>query len=126
MVREKRVFPAGSVVVPLNQEEARVAVYLLEPDSPDSFVAWGFFNPIFEQKEYGEYYVLEKLARELMSTNPALKREFEEKVANDPKFAASSRARLNFFFERSPYWDRYLNLYPVARVTTPIRPELLD
>jgi Zinc carboxypeptidase len=126
MVREKRIFPAGSVVVPLNQEEARVAMYLLEPDSPDSFVAWGFFNPIFEQKEYAESYVLEKLAKEMMDSDPALKREFEGKVANDPKFAASSRARLNFFFERSPYWDHYLNLYPVGRVTAPITLELFD
>jgi hypothetical protein len=29
-------------------------------------VAVGFFNSVFEQKEYAESYVMEKLAREMM------------------------------------------------------------
>nr|MBA2341468.1 hypothetical protein [Pyrinomonadaceae bacterium] len=49
-----------------------------------------------------------------------LRREFEERVANDPKFAGSARERLRFFFNRSPYHDQNLNLYPVGRVTTEI------
>lgn len=119
-VHEKRTFPAGSVLVPLAQPAAHVAVNLLEPDAPDSFVAWGFFNAIFEQKEYGESYVLEKLAREMMAKDENLRREFEQRVATDPKFAASARDRLNFFFERSPYWDPQMNLYPVGRIVSNI------
>jgi len=126
LVRERRTFPAGSIVVPLAQPAGHVAVHLLEPDAPDSFVAWGFFNAIFEQKEYGEEYVLEKLAREMLAKDENLRREFEQKVANDPKFAASANARLNFFYERSPYWDEQLNLYPVGRVTAPLNVQLSD
>ncbi|MDT4898681.1 MAG: hypothetical protein QOH25_3758 [Acidobacteriota bacterium] len=126
VVRERRNFPAGSVVVPLAQPAGNVAVHLLEPDAPDSFVAWGFFNAIFEQKEYGEDYVLEKLAREMLAKDENLRREFEQKVATDPKFAANPSARLNFFYERSPYWDRQMNLYPVGRVTIPLKVSLAD
>jgi hypothetical protein len=126
LTSEKRVFPAGSTVVPLNQRAARVAVYLLEPQSPDSFVAWGFFNPIFEQKEYAESYVLEKLAREMLARDPELKREFESRVASDPKFASDMRARLNYFFQRSPYFDPHLNLYPVGRVVKTMDPTLVE
>ena len=36
-----------------------------------------FYKTIFEQKEYGEAYVLEKLAREMMAKDPKLKAEFE-------------------------------------------------
>ena len=115
-IKEKREFPAGSVVVPLAQEAANVAVHLLEPNSPDSFVFWGFFNVIFEQKEYGEGYVTEKLAREMLLKNPALQKEFDEKL-KDEKFAKSPFARLSFFFERSPYFDRRIGLYPVGRIT---------
>ena len=43
-----------------------MAAHLLEPQGPDSFVAWGFFDAIFEQKEYGEDYVVEKLARDML------------------------------------------------------------
>ena len=71
--------------------------------SPDSFVYWGFFNAIFEQKEYGEGYVLEKLAREMLAKDANLKKEFEEKL-KDEKFAKNPQARLDFFYERSPYF----------------------
>ncbi len=125
-VRERRTFSAGSVVVPLAQPSAQVALHLLEPEGPDSFVAWGFFNPIFEQKEYGESYVLEKLAREMMAKDENLRREFEQRLVNDPKFAASASARLNFFYERSPYWDAQMNLYPVGRVTSALNVRLVD
>jgi murein tripeptide amidase MpaA len=125
-VRERRTFPAGAVVVPLDQSSARVAVHLLEPQSPDSFVAWGFFNAIFEQKEGGEDYVLEKLAREMLAKDEKLRREFEERVATDPKFAASARDRLRFFYERSPYWDKQMNLYPVGRITSRLDTKLLS
>ncbi len=125
-VRERRTYPAGSVVVPVAQPAGYVAVHLLEPLGPDSFVAWGFFNAIFEQKEYGEDYVLEKLARELLAKDENLRREFEQKLKSDPKFAADPSARLNFFYERSPYWDRQMNLYPVGRVVAPLDLRLAD
>jgi hypothetical protein len=120
-VREHRTFPAGSVVVPLAQPAARVAINLLEPDAPDSLVHWGFFDAIFEQKEYGENYVLEKLAREMLAKDPKLRDEYQQKLASDPKFAASSRARLEFFYRRSPYWDQQMNLYPVGRILFPLK-----
>lgn len=120
MTSERRTFPAGSVVISLKQAGAPVAMQLLEPEAPDSFVAWGFFNAIFEQKEYSEDYVSEKLAREMMAADPQLHEEFTRRLASEPDFAASPRARLQFFYERSPYWDPELNLYPVGRVIKPL------
>jgi murein tripeptide amidase MpaA len=117
---ESRAFPAGSVLVPLAQTGAPVAMHLLEPQAPDSLVAWGFFNAVFEQKEYSEDYVSEKLAREMMAENPALRDEFERRLNDDAEFAASPRARLQFFYERSPYWDPEINLYPVGRIVVPL------
>ena len=117
-VREKMAFPAGSAVLPLDQRAAKVAIHFLEPQGPDSAVAWGFFDAIFEQKEYGESYVLEKLARDMMAKDANLKAEFEQKVASDKEFAADPRARLNFFFRHSPWWDPQIGLYPVGRLTS--------
>jgi hypothetical protein len=126
VVNERRLYPAGSVVVPMAQPASRVALYLLEPDSPDSFVSWGFFNPIFEQKEFGESYVLERLAREMLAKDANLRREFEQRLASDPQFARNPRARLSFFYDRSPYADAQLNLYPVGRVIKPLDVKLID
>jgi len=117
LATETLTFPAGSVVVPLDQRLSKVAIHWLEPDAPDSALRWGFFDSIFEQKEYGEAYVLEKLARENLAQNPALKAEFERRIQADPLFAASPRARLEFFYERSPWFqENRVGQYPVGRL----------
>jgi hypothetical protein len=117
-IRETREFPSNSIIIPLAQETANVAVHLLEPNSPDSFVYWGFFNAVFEQKEYGEGYVLEKLAREMLAKDKNLQKEFAEKL-KDEKFAKSPSARLRFFYERSPYFiNQRIGIYPVGRIVT--------
>ncbi len=119
-VNETRTYAAGSVVIPLTQEAANVAIHLLEPNGPDSFVYWGFFNSIFEQKEYGEGYVIEKLAREMLAKDPELQKEFDRRLL-DPAFARSPQARLRFFYERSPYFlNQKVGTYPVGRITKPL------
>jgi hypothetical protein len=116
-VKETREFPANSVVVPLNQETGNVLVHLLEPQSGDSFAAWGFFNAIFEQKEYFSDYIMEDVAREMLAKDAGLRREFEERL-KDENFRKSAGARLRFFYERSPYFDQRIGVYPVGRIVT--------
>jgi hypothetical protein len=109
--------PAGSVIVPLDQRGANVAIQLLEPQAPDSLLHWGYLNAIFEAKEYGEPRVVEKLAREMLAKDPALKTEFEHRLHDGPAFAASSNARLQFFFEHSPWYAaQHVGAYPVLRL----------
>jgi zinc carboxypeptidase len=115
---ETREFPAGSLVVPTAQPLGRLVLNLLEPQAPDSFARWGFFNAIFEEKEYAEHYVLEALAREMMDGDRDLRREFEKLLETDPEFAASPAERLRFFYKRSPYWDPQMGLYPVGRMVS--------
>ena len=120
-VKETRTYPTGSVIVPMAQESANVAIHLLEPNGPDSFVYWGFFDSIFEQKEYGEGYIVEKVAREMLAKDPNLQKEFDEKL-KDPAFAKNPRARLQFFYERSPYYlNQKVGVYPVGRIITQFR-----
>lgn len=116
--KEKRTYEAGSVIVPLDQDTANVAIQLLEPAGPDSFVYWGFFNSVFEQKEYGESYILEKLAAKMLAEDPKLQEEFDKRLL-DPAFARNPRARLQFFYERSPYFlNQKVGVYPVGRLLT--------
>ena len=117
LVTETMTFPQNSVVVELNQRLSQVAIAWLEPMAPDSAMAWNAFDPIFEQREYGEPYVVEKLAREMMARDPKLKAEFERRVEGDPRFAANPAARLAFFYDHSPWLDPKLGLYPVGRLT---------
>jgi hypothetical protein len=119
-------YPAGTVVVPMDQTAAKAAAHALEPAGMDSFLAWGFFDAIFEQKEYAEDYVMERVARELLAADTALAAGFTARLASDSAFAASPRARLNFFYERSPWRDAKQNVYPVGRcmsaVALPVEP----
>lgn len=113
---ETRRFKAGDRIVKLNQRTARVIMHLLEPRAPDALVQWGFFNAIFEQKEYGETYKLELLARDMLAKDGTLRAEFEKRVKEDKNFTGYNR--LNWFYERSPWWDKNVNLYPVGKILT--------
>ncbi len=105
----------GALWVPIAQPGARVVLHLLEPSGPDSLVAWGTFNGWFEQKEYLEGYLAEAFARELLARDPAVKAEFERKLAAEPAFAADPRARLEFFARRHPSWDDHQDRVPIVR-----------
>lgn len=114
--RQWRTFRAGDVWVPLDQRGGPLAVQLLEAQSPDGFLAWGFFNTIFQRKEYGADYVMEPLARYMMSRDPALAAEFRAKVAADTAFARNPDARTDWFYRRSPWADPEQDLHPIARL----------
>jgi hypothetical protein len=112
---EPRALGKGALFVPIAQPKARLVMALLEPQAPDSLLAWGAFNNAFERKEYMEEYVAEDVAREQLAADPALAAQFAAKLANDPAFAKSAAARLEFFARRHASWDERLNLYPVLR-----------
>ena len=114
--RESHDVAAGALFVPIAQPRARLVMHLLEPQAPDSYAAWGFFNACFEQKEYLEPYVAEQIARGMLAQNPALQAQFERRLKEDVAFARDPQARLDFFLRRHASWDTQLNLYPVLRV----------
>jgi hypothetical protein len=113
---EPQTLPDGALFVPIAQPLARLVMALLEPEAPDSLAAWGFFATAFEQKEYMEPYVAERVARDMLKDNPKLAELFHQRLEEDPVFAADPKARLNFFHRRHPSWDSRFNLYPVLRV----------
>jgi hypothetical protein len=113
---EMRDLPAGTLFVPIAQPRAILAMGLLEPEAPDSYVAWDYFANAFEPKEYMENYLAEEVAREMLAKDPALGAEFGRRLREDPAFAASPTERLAFFTRRHPTWDEQYNLYPVFRL----------
>ncbi|MDQ3269746.1 MAG: M14 family metallopeptidase [Pseudomonadota bacterium] len=112
---ESRPVGAGSLFVPIAQAKARLVIALLEPQAPDSLAAWGEFNNHFERKEYMEDYVADEVAEQMLAADPELRRTFEQRIEDDPEFAGSAQARLDFFYRRHSAWDEAFNLYPVLR-----------
>ncbi|MDP3463892.1 MAG: M14 family metallopeptidase [Bacteroidales bacterium] len=114
--RRKVELPAGSMVVPMDQPLAPVIAQLLEPRGNGSLLEWGFFDAIFEQKEYAESYVMEPLARAMLDSLPELATAYEARKAADPAFANSPWAQLNWFYSHTPWWDDRYMIYPVVRL----------
>jgi hypothetical protein len=73
-------------------------------------------NSIFERKEHVENYVMEKLAEEMLIENAELRKEFEAKLNEDEEFRKNPKERLDFFYKRSPYYDKNYQTYPVMRI----------
>ncbi|ACL93780.1 M14 family metallopeptidase [Caulobacter vibrioides] len=108
-------FPKGSVRVPTDQPLGDLVVLLLEPQSSESLFAWGMVPEVLSRVEYIEPYAIAPLAEKMMAADPALKAEFEAKLAAEPKFAADPAARLAWFYKRTPFYDDHHLLYPIAR-----------
>lgn len=112
-------FASGSLFVPIAQPKAVLLMHILEPQAPDSVLSWGQVNTAFESKEYMEAYVTEAEARKMLAADPALRADFERRLREDSAFAASPRARLEFFYRRHPAWDEGYGRYPVVRTDQP-------
>ncbi len=113
---ENRWFPKGSMIVEIRQQAGRVIPQLLEPRGDGSLVYWGFFDGVMEQKEYGESYVIEKMAAEMLDRDPGLRLEFERKKEADSTFARNPQQILNWFYNQSPYSDSRKGIYPVGKI----------
>lgn len=115
IIDEERTYLQNSAVIEMNQRTAKVIAHALEPDGPDSYFQWGFFNALFEQKEYSETYVMEKKAREMIKEKPELHEEFEKLKANG-QFFNNQWMMLNWFYQQSEYFDPLKNVYPVGKI----------
>jgi hypothetical protein len=115
--RRDWTFPPGSARVSTDQPLGDVVVLLLEPQSSESFFAWGMIPEVLTRVEYIEPYAIAPLADRMLAADPALKAQFEARLSADPTFANDPRARLAWFYERTPFYDARYRLYPIARET---------
>ncbi len=106
----------GDYIIWLAQHTKRYLVETLEPNGPDGFLAWNFFDGILQQKEYFSSYVFEDLAADILKKDPELKKKLEEKRKNDAEFAKNGPAQLDFVYRNSIYFEQEYMRYPVFRL----------
>jgi hypothetical protein len=109
-------FSKGDYYIPLNQEANRFLIETLEPYTEDSYFAWNFFDPIFQQKEYFSDYVFEETAATFLQQHPEVKAAFDQRKATDTVFAKSHIAQLDFIYRQTPYYEPAYLRYPVYRI----------
>jgi murein tripeptide amidase MpaA len=113
--RRRETFAPGAVRVPTDQPLGDFVMLLLEPASPDSYFAWGFFDEVLQRTEYVEAYVMERMAEKMLAEDAQLRAAFERKLAEDRAFREDASARLQWFYEKTPFVDERALLYPVGR-----------
>ena len=110
-------FKTGDYIVNTNQKGIRYLLETLEPQAPDSFFNWNFFDTILQQKEGFSAYVWEDKALELLNKNPKLKTEFELKKATDTNFSESSYRQLDWLHKQSSNYEKAHLNYPIYRIS---------
>ncbi len=109
-------FQKGDLLIPTNQYGIRYIIETLEPEAPDSFFNWNFFDTVLQQKEGYSAYVFEDIAEEFLKSNPAIKEELDTKIVEDADFAKNPQAQLNFIYKKSPHYEKAHMLLPVFKV----------
>lgn len=109
-------FRKGDVYILTKQPAIRYLIETLEPQAPDSFFNWNFFDTILQQKEGFSPYVWEDMAAELLRNNNEIKSEFEAKKKAEPEFASNWYAQLDWLHKQSPNYEFAHLQYPVYRV----------
>ncbi|WP_027126073.1 M14 family metallopeptidase [Gelidibacter mesophilus] len=109
-------FKKGDYYILTDQIAFRYLLETLEPQAPDSFFNWNFFDTILQQKEGFSPYVWEDMAEDLLMKNNTLKRKFEEKKSAEPEFSKNWYAQLDWLHKQSPNYEKAHLQYPIYRV----------
>ncbi len=114
----QRQYYAGDWIVPVNQTANKFIVNMLEPQAPDSYLRWNFFDSALESREWNNPGVtFEANAIRYLETHPELKARWEAKRKNDAEFRNDHRAQLRFIFENSEWSSYRAGMYPVGRLS---------
>ncbi len=118
-------FQAGDYIVPTSQPGIRYLLETLEPQGPDSFFNWNFFDMILQQKEGFSPYVFEDIALDILKKDSTLRGNFLLKKELDEEFAKDWYAQLDWVYQRSKYREKAYMRYPVYRIPKGSRAEAI-
>ncbi|WP_456436997.1 M14 family metallopeptidase [Psychroserpens sp.] len=114
---EQVAFTKGDYLISTNQNAFRYVIETLEPQAPDSFFDWNFFDTILQQKEGFSPYVWEDKAKLVLEQNPGLEKEFNSKKTTDKDFATNWYAQLDWLHKHSEHYEKAHLQYPVYRLS---------
>jgi len=116
LINKEMSFRKGDFLIYTDQPSIRYLLETLEPQAPDSYFNWNFFDAILQQKEGFSPYVWEDLAKELLDNNPSIKHLFNTKKDTDKDFANNWYAQLQWLHQQSKYYEKSHLEYPVYRI----------
>ncbi len=117
-LQKKRMYFKGDYIIYSDQEGIRFLMETIEPQAPDSYFAWNFFDGILQRKEYFSDYLFVEKIPEIFSDKPGLQEAFENKKRQDEQFAKNPQAQLEYIYSASRYAEPEYRIYPVGRIET--------
>lgn len=114
--KERVKIRKGDFYVSTQQAGINYLLETLEPEAPDSFFNWNFFDSVLQQKEHFSPYVFEEIALEYLKNNKKTEEEFSAKKATHPEFAKNWYSQLNWIHKRSGHYEKAHLRYPIFRV----------
>ncbi|WP_417291622.1 M14 family metallopeptidase [Corallibacter sp.] len=109
-------FSKGDYLITTQQKGIRYLLETLEPQAPDSFFNWNFFDTILQQKEGFSPYVWEDIAHALLENDSELKSQFENKKQTDASFSENWYLQLDWLHKHSDYYEKAHMQYPIYRL----------
>jgi len=114
-INKKITFKKGDLIIPVRQKGIRYLLETLEPEAPDSFFNWNFFDTILQKKEGFSPYVFEDLAVQILNEDANLRSRFELLKKEDENFKKSWYDQLNYIYKNSRYNEHAFMKYPVYK-----------
>jgi len=112
---QELLFQRGDIIVGLRDHRKRLIAELLEPEGPDSYFNWNYFDAILQQKEWYSPYVFEDKALDILESDPEKKEVFDELLERE-EFANNPRARIHWVYTHSDHYEPEHLRYPVFRI----------
>ncbi len=109
-------FKKGDYLIHTQQPSIRYLLETLEPQAPDSFFNWNYFDMILQQKEGFSPYVWEDKALIILRNNPDLELEFLAKKKSDQPFADNWYLQLDWIHKHSEHYEKAHLQYPIYRI----------
>jgi len=115
-VTKETTFRKGDYIIHTKQKAIRYLIATLEPEAPDSFFNWNYFDSILQQKEHFSAYVFEDKAERILKNDLKLKTEFENKKATDTAFFKNEYKQLDWIHKNSEHYEQAHLQYPIYRL----------
>jgi len=113
---QKIFFREGDYIINTKQKAIRYLMATLEPEAPDSFFNWNYFDTILQQKEHFSAYVFEDRAESILKNNSKLNAEFQNKKSIDTEFSKNEYKQLDWIYKNSKHYEGAHLQYPIYRI----------
>jgi hypothetical protein len=114
---QKIQYYAGDCLVPVNQETNYFIVNQLEPEGPDSYFRWNFFDSCLEDREwFSPHPVLEDRIAKFLEESPECRKMLDDAIAANPALKKDRAAQMYFVYTRCGLYNKWAGRYPVTRL----------